>query len=217
MPQVTEITLQKKQRRFNIFIDGQFAFGIGEYGLLDNKIKVGSTLTEEQIQKIITQDKSLKLFDLVSKFLGIRPRTEKEIKDYLARKIAQKEGIKFNQALQSPVLNSIVSKLRKYNYINDLDFAKWFISSRLKNKPKSIKFIKMELSKKGVNKDIYEDLFNNLTNESEVAKKAIEKKIIRWKNLPEIEFKKKFFNFLSARGFSYETIAETFAFFTKKS
>ncbi len=217
MPQVTEITPQKKQKRFNVFVDGKFAFGIGEYGLLANRIKVGQTLTEEQIKKIVSQDKFLKLFDLVSKFLAVRPRTEKEIRDYLSKKIAQKEAINFSQASQSPALESIILKLKKYNYINDVEFAKWFISSRLKTRPKSISFIKMELSKKGIKREHYEDLFQNSQDETQIAKKAIEKKIKRWENLPPVDFKKKFFNYLLTRGFSYETIAQTFAFFTKKS
>lgn len=216
MPQVTEITPQKKQKRFNVFIDGKFAFGIGEYGLLSNKIKVGITLTREQIQKIISQDKSLKLFDLVSKFLAVRPRTEKEIRDYLSKKIAKKEAINFSQAAQSPVLESIVLKLKKYNYIDDLEFAKWFISSRFRTKPKSVNFIKMELSKKGIKRETYEDLFKNSQDETQIAKKAIEQKIKRWENLSAEEFKKKFFNYLISRGFSYETIVQTFAFFAQK-
>ena len=48
-----------------------------------------------------------------------------------------------------------------------------------------------------------------MTNEIELAKKAVEKKLRLWKNLPPEEFRQKLTGFLARRGFDWETIKKT--------
>src|SRR3989344_8302628 len=106
MSQITAIEPQKKrQDRFNIFLDGHFGFALEQTIILKNNLKPGLNLDEFQIQSLIKEDQSGKLLDLALKFLSSRPHSEKEIKDYLAKKISQKENIKFNEAKESQSIN----------------------------------------------------------------------------------------------------------------
>ena len=209
MPQISAIEPQKRNKdRFNVFLDGHFAFGIDASTLFENQLKVGKVLKEEEIPKILQKEELSKLMDRVLHFLSYRPRSEKEITDYLIKKIAAKENIKYHQAKDSPLIAQVIEKLKRYKYINDLEFAKWFISSRIKSKPKGVRLLKLELFRKGISKDIVEKVLSKNLNQNELAKKAIEKKIKKWQKLPDLELKKKLYSHLSSRGFDFETIKQ---------
>ena len=217
MPQISAIEPQKRNKdRFNVFLDGHFAFGISASLLFENQLKVGKVLEEEEIVKILQKEELSKLTDQVLHFLSYRPRSEKEITDYLIKKIAAKENIKYHQAKNSPLVAQIIEKLKRYKYINDLEFAKWFISSRIKSKPKGVRLLKLELFKKGIDKNIAEIVLPKNLNQKELAKKAIEKKIKKWQKLPPLELKKKVYSYLAGRGFNWEIIQEIVAILIKK-
>lgn len=216
MPQVTQLSPQKKAKRFNLYLDGKYAFSVGEFTILENDLKVGKKLGKEQIELIISKEKSSGYLDMVLRYLSVRPRSQKEIQDYLQKKVANKEGIKFNEAKNNPIMENIIDKLKKYNYVNDKDFAQWFLKSRLKSKHHSIRLIKYQLQSKGIAKTTLDKLQLPKISEKQNAIVAVEKRVKRWQNLPAIEFKKKFFQFLAYRGFDFETISEVFAFYRGK-
>ncbi len=216
MPQISEIVPQKKkENRFNIFIDNKFAFGIDAENIIKFKLKVGREITPEEQSKI-AQSKELEfLMDRVLNFLSFRPRSVKEVYDYLAKKIAVKSDIKFNQAQESDLIPQVIKKLQKYKYLNDMEFTKWWIESRTKSSPKGPAALKFELMKKGIDKNIIEAQIVKNVNPRKLAKITVEKKIKNWLRLEPLEFKKKFYQYLATRGFDYETISELFAIYKK--
>lgn len=217
MPAITQIKPQRKKDRFNIFLDGLFGFGIDAENLLKNNLKVGKRLTQEQIKKIITEDTFKKLIDRAVNFLSFRPRTEKEIKDYLTKKLSQLENIKFKEAQNSPVTDAIILKLKKLKLIDDVEFAKIYIEEKVKFKKKGIRLIKYELLRKGISKDILQEVLKVEEDETQTAYSAIEKKLDSWKKLDNLKLKRKVFEHLARRGFEYETIEKVFAKIKKKS
>ena len=69
--------------------------------------------------------------------------------------------------------------------------------------------IKQELYKKGINREIIEEVMNSefrVQNSETVAENQLERKLERWKNLKPMEFRKKAFDFLLRRGFEYEIV-----------
>ena len=211
---ITAITPQKKKGRFNIFLDDKFAFGANLETIVENNLKVGALISVDKVNKIIGQEKSTKLLDLATRYLSYRPRSVKEVENYLASKIAKSEQIKFREAKESRQIPIIIQKLKRYKYLNDRQFAKWFFTSRAKSSPRGLAYVKMELKLKGIPADIIEGLAVR-SSELELAKKAVAKKLKRWQARPLIDFKKKFYSYLLTRGFSYDTIRELFANLTK--
>ncbi|OGD86392.1 hypothetical protein A2870_00760 [Candidatus Curtissbacteria bacterium RIFCSPHIGHO2_01_FULL_41_11] len=217
MPKISLIEPQKKNTsRFNIFLDGKFAFGISDQSLLENNLKVGKILTEDEISKILVREQLSKLTEIATNFLSFRQRSEKEVRDHLIKKIAVRENVKFNQASESPLIEKIISKLKKYSYINDLEFAKWYVESRLRSRPRGSRLLKLELRKKGISDSIIENLLSKSDKETEYAKKALQKKIKSWQNLSNLDLKKKIYQYLISKGFDFETIKEVFAIFSNK-
>lgn len=218
MPQITAIKPQKRKKdRLNVFIDGKFSFGANAQIALKYSLKPGKKLEQKTIDEVYKSEESSTLFEAALNFISYRPRSEKEVEDYLVKKIAQKQDLKYQQAKESDLISQVISKLKKYNYVSDNEFTKWWIDSRNKSRPKGRQALKVELFKKGIDKNIIEEALENLTNQPQLANKALEKKIKSWRNLSEINFKKKAYRHLASRGFDFDTIKEVVANFIKKS
>lgn len=216
MVQITKISQQKKEERYNIFVDGRYAFSVSKFNLVKYKLKLGQEVSRDTIDEITALEKLSYYLDCVLRILSVRPRSQKEISQHLQKKIAQKESIKISEASTSPVIGKVMQWLKKYDYLDDLAFTKWYLESRSK-RTKSVRLIKQELKMKGISGDILENIKISSTDELKKAINAVEKKVARWQNLDKTDFKKKFFQYLISRGFDYEMIKDAFAFFAKKS
>ena len=216
MPEITAIEPQKKKKgRFNVFIDGRFAFGADEATLAKSRLQIGQKIAESQLEKLIKETALGKLTDQALRFLSFRPRSEKEVVDYLIKKISQTANVNYYQARQSPQVAKVVDKLKRYNYINDFEFAKWWVGSRTKSKPKGKLLIRLELIKKGVDKETIQKVFSKYPSEAQLAKVAIAKKMKSYLQLPDSQFKRKIYTYLARRGFSQDAIRQTLAFLPK--
>ena len=217
MPKITSIEPQKRRKgRFNIYVDGQFSFAADENLLAKNSLSVGKSLTGDQIEKLIGENEAGKLFDASLRFLSYRPRSEKEVKDFLAKKIARVENIKFTEASQSPVISQIISRLKKQSFLNDKEFADWWVKARTGSQPKGSYLIKRELAGKGIDKEIIEKAISKIKNQTELGRNVIEKKIKTWKKLTNLELKNKIYQHLARRGFDSAAIKEVIAQIAKK-
>lgn len=218
MPQITAIEPQKKKKdRVNIFLDQKFAFSLSDYSLLKNNLSVGQILADAQLEKIIKGEQLAKLQEAAIKILAARPRSEREVRIYLAAKIAKSQNVKFSQARESLLIEKIIAKLKKYGYLNDLDFAKWYVDSRTRSHPKGRILLKLELKGKGIDTEIISQVLEKSISETALAQKALVKKIKTWQKLAPIELKKKVYQYLAARGFDFDTIKETVANLARKS
>lgn len=216
MPQITQIQPQKRRKdRLNVFLADKFAFSISPDNLIIFKLKVGKNLQENEIKEILKKEMQNYLIDAALNFLSFRPRSVKETTDFLTRKVAKLENLKFAEAKESSLIKNTINFLKKRNFLNDQEFANWLISARENTKGK--KALKLELFQKGVKGDVLEKSLESFEENIKTAYKLIEKKLPRWSKLPRIEQKKKIYNYLAYRGFSHDTIKELFAKFLKIS
>ena len=142
-----------------------------------------------------------KFYNLALRFLSYRPRSEKEVRDKLKTK-----------QVDSQVIEKIILKLREKKFIDDEEFAKGWIESRSRFKPRSARLIGIELKQKGIEKDLIDKLINDLSltvSDLQSAKNLVEKKIGRFKNLPKQEIYQKLGRFLASKGFNWDTIKKS--------
>lgn len=144
-----------------------------------------------------------KFYNRTLKFLSFRPRSKKEIKDYLSKKKVNEE-----------VASKIIQKLEELNFLNDEEFAKWLIEQRTNFKPRSSRLIKIELKQKGISEEIIDSQISSsetglISNELEKAKKIVESKIYKYKGLPKQEIFRKLGGLLMRKGFSYDVIKQS--------
>lgn len=119
------------------------------------------------------------------RLLSIRSRSEQEIRQKLERKFAQLE------------IDKAIERLKQLDLVNDAEFAKQYIASRNRTRPRSWRMLQLELRRKGVMVKSRED-FQPLDDLS-LAASALEKK----KNL---KTRDQAIRFLTSRGFSWEIV-----------
>src|SRR3972149_10018566 len=86
MPLITAIKPQKNNKRLNIYLDGKFGFGIDLENFVKLKLKVEQELEDKQIEEIVKKAEFQKTFEKILRFVTLRPRSEKEISNWLRRK-----------------------------------------------------------------------------------------------------------------------------------
>ncbi|HUS59999.1 MAG TPA: RecX family transcriptional regulator [Nevskiaceae bacterium] len=195
MPRITKISPQKNKKRVNVYLDGKFAFGLPTETLVEVGLAVGQELSEKETEALIFKNEFQKLLDRAYHFLSFRPRSEKEIKDFLKKK-----------GVTEKISEKIIKKLKKLGYLNDLEFTSWWIEQRNLFRPRGKIALKMELRQKGVDQEIASQVIEKKVDELPLAKKAAQRKMKAYKNLPPREFYQKMAAFLSRRGFSWSTI-----------
>lgn len=150
------------------------------------------------------------LFNKTYFYLKFRPRTEKEIRDYLYKKI-------INTHFSRLQVEEVIEKLKEQGLIDDKKFVELYIKDRLLLKPKGEKMLKKELKAKGIKDDLIDDYFqNNSIDEEKIAKELLKKRWSRFQNLDINKIKEKAFRFLLSRGFSYEVVKKTIEDLLKK-
>lgn len=133
-------------------------------------------------------------------FLSYRMRTKKEMEDKLLKKFPQ------------DICSSIVRRLTEEGLINDRNFAKVYIESKLHTSNWSLRKIKYQLHTMGIANKMADEIILELDSENleyENAKKLIEKQIEKWesKYKDSYSLRNKIYSFLGTRGFSYDTIS----------
>ncbi len=122
-------------------------------------------------------------------------------KRYTAAEIDKKLESKFPQ--QTEAIEEIIRRLKENHYLDDTEYARLFIESRLRSHPQSIKLTRWDLRRKGLNAEVIEHAFGKEdVDELEMARQAAQKKQKSLKHLPEAKKKEKMYRFLLSRGFS---------------
>ena len=101
-----------------------------------------------------------------------------------------------------------LARLVEHHYLDDEEFARYWLDNRSRFRPRSAKAIRYELRQKGVDSDAIDAALEGM-DEDDAAWDAAASKLDRWRNLPEDEFEHKLSGFLARRGFGYSTIRRT--------
>ena len=131
-------------------------------------------------------------------YLQYRARSEKEIEDYLKKKNAS-----------DPIRQQVIAKLKAQKFLDDENFARMWIESRMRAKPRSQMLLKMELRRKGISDDVIRSVLQGedvkVVDDTTLAIKLVEKKIRRYQALPKEQIYIKLGGLLSRNGFNWET------------
>lgn len=199
MPQITDIKPQKRQKKVNVFLDGKFSFSLDLETLAKTGLRLGQRLSQESIEEIVKKGEFTKIESRVLKFLSYRPRSERELFSWFRRKNV---GEKTQKA--------VAGKLKRLGYINDKEFAKWWLEQRTAFRPQGLKLTKLELRRRGVDRALIEEILGKEFKlpEQRWAEKAALKKLKSLKRLSKQKTREKLAQFLLRRGFLWETIKE---------
>ena len=196
MPKITAVKPQKRPGFYNVFINGKFAFSLDNFSRLKYRLLEGKELSEGEISQIKKEIGSQKNLDDVLRFLSFRPRSKVETQRYLEKRKVDKEEVE-----------KILQRLEGQNLLNDKEFANWWLEQRQTFRPKSLRLIKNELLKKGINKEVLTNLKGR--DEGDQAYGILKKK---WPALIRLGVKaarQKATGFLLRRGYNWEITRKT--------
>jgi len=145
----------------------------------------------------------LKLLNAGYRYVSFRPRSEKEITDFLQKKLHTWH------TTAPAVLTKVLDRFRELGYMDDRKFITWWVEQRNTHRPKGKRVIVQELQQKGINKSLIEEVLSETrdgSDETDLAKQALSKKLDLWKNLSKLDKKKKIYDYLTRRGFSFDSI-----------
>ncbi len=170
MAKITKIQAQKRKGRYNIFLDGKYAFPVAEQTLIDFRLMNDVELTDEDIKEIQDSENINKAYGDAVNYLSYQLRTKKEIKDYLYKKEYHRDAV-----------DEVISRLEKLHYLDDASYAKSFINTQLRTTANGPKIIEQKMAKKGVPNNVIQDAIVEidydtlLENATDFAKKQARK------------------------------------------
>lgn len=164
MPRITAIKPQvKRTDRYSIFIDEKYSFPLSANQLLNEGVRVGQELSDEDLTELQQRATLGKGYDQALNLIARRPRSERELRDYLKAK-----------GYQLTSCEEILNMLSEKGYVNDQDFAARWVANRRLLKATSRRKLVQELKQKGLQDDVIQAaLQTDKTNEVQVLKDLI--------------------------------------------
>lgn len=141
-----------------------------------------------------------RLIGVAIRFVSYRPRSERELQNFLERKLTKSQTY-----ADFTVLEKVRARMSQLGYLNDATFARWWVEQRQAFKPKGGRLIAMELLAKGVSREIISEVLP--ADSIQTAAMVLVKKMPSWRSYSADQQKKKAYSFLYRRGFDSQTIA----------
>ena len=195
---VTVLSAQKRNRkRINVYIDGQFAFGLA--ASVATRLQVGQHLRDTDIEELETADSQQVAYERALHFLSFRPRSMQEVRRNLSEK-----------GFSELTVEATLHRLEEAGLVNDLEFARYWVEQREQFRPRGIAMLQHELRQKGVVAEAIA-LSCEQIDEEMLAYRAAYRQAERLSALPPKDFGRKVGSYLSRRGFPYSVVRETVA------
>ena len=195
-----------KKNKYNVYLSNGEVLNLQEQVITENELLLKKEMSQELYNKLVRDNKIYELMEMAVKYISIRLRSIKEVKDYLLKKGGSNNEVE-----------DAVQKLIESGYLDDNRFTKAFIKDKLKFTTIGDYKIKMQLNKLGVSTSIIEDNMNKIDEHiiEEKIKKIIEKDKKTNKKYSGQILKNKIYNHLLNQGYSQEkviTIINTYDF-----
>ena len=184
---------QKNPQRMNIYLDGEYAFGLSR--VVAAWLKVGQELSEEKAASLQAEDAVEMVYQKALHFLGYRPRSSAEVRQNLTKR-----------GISDDLVEQTVTRLQQAGLVNDREFASAWVENRNTFQPRSRSVLRMELYRKGLNDEVIQSVLDEQVDEPALAREAARKYARRLAGLEWPEFRRKLGGFLARRGFSYDTL-----------
>ena len=206
---ITALKVQVRDKsRVNVFVDGKYLFSLDINQVAELGIKTGNQYSPEELADLENESQYGKLYTRSLEYAFTRPRSQREMRDYLYRKTRDsrtKEGyVKKGVSVELTV--RVFDRLSEKGYVDDEKFARFWVENRNMRKGSSMRRLKSELSAKGVRADIIETVIGATDRtDIEEIQKIIVKKAKRYDD------EQKLIAYLARQGFHYDDIKEALA------
>lgn len=195
---ITAIQPQKRQKsRVNIFLDGDFAFGLDAEVVLRHRLKKGTMLSVEDQQHLLFAEDLKTALNRAFRLLGRRNYSEQEIR----RKL---ETARFH----ATIIERTIARCRELGYLDDAKFARDFVKAQLSRQPQGKLRLRPALLRKGVSAQLADEIlgeFFESVDSARLVEEAVEKFLSRRaKAIPADKLRKRLADYLLRAGFTWD-------------
>lgn len=202
--QITNLSAQiKNPDRVNVFIDGKFRFGLDVSQIVDLDLKVGLEIDNQRLAELELESQFGKLYTQALNYCLMRPRSVREVRDYLWRKSQPKllKSGRKTEALPADLSERVIERLLSKGYLDDVKFTTWWVENRFLKKGVSQRRLRQDLFKKGVTKEVIDQILATTDRQDETELlKVIAKKSPRYSDVQKLKA------YLVRQGFNYDDI-----------
>lgn len=142
-----------------------------------------------------------KTFERAVKLLAAKPRSVAELRERLLR----------GKSADAEIVETVISRLREYGYLNDEHFAFCYASYKVKQKPVGRRRLERDLKLKKIDNSVANEALEMVyaeTSEEQLIDDAIAKRLrLRGKPKNRAEAKS-LFDHLLRRGFAFELVSD---------
>ena len=190
---ITALQFQKRNRdRVNVYVNGRFAFGLA--AIVATQLKVGQTLSDDDIARLGGRDEVERAYERALNFLSYRPRSESEVRRNLRKK-----------GLEEETIEAAVGRLLRAGLLDDAEFARYWVENRRQFNPRGGRALRHELRQRGVPEAIIDEAVADL-DEEDAARTVAQSASHRYEHLPPRDYRRRMGAYLARRGFSYAEI-----------
>jgi regulatory protein len=162
-------------------------------------LHLGQELDEGQVAALKRRDLIEWTYERTLHFISFRPRSEQEVRRYLARREVDED-----------VIGQVLERLLRANLVNDADFARYWVENRAAFRPRGAWALRAELRAKGVSAEVIESEVADV-DEAAGARQAAERVLARYAALDQDTFARRMMGYLQRRGFGYGVCRELVA------
>ncbi len=189
--------VEKKGKKYLVYInDEDEGIAFTEEQIVSYRIIKGNSFYQEAFEKIIESLDVGKAFDKVLKYIDYKPRTEKEVFDYLE-----------DLALSKEQIDELILKLKNIHFIDDERYAKIFVEEQIRHQY-GPNMIRHQLLNKGITQELIDKYLteydHNMMYENalDMANKTLKTVI----GLPFLKQKETIYSRLTRMGYDYSII-----------
>ena len=190
---ISGLRFQKRTaERVNVYLDDQYAFAVP--AVTAARLHIGQFLTDAEIAELRGEDAISKAYERAIRLLSFRPRSTTEVRRYLIEAEVDEEAVE-----------ATLTRLTEQGYLNDDEFARYWVENRSQFRPRSLRALQYELRQKGVSDEAISRALSDVDEELMVRKIALAS-ARRFKRLAPQDFRRKLTAHLARKGFSYDLI-----------
>ncbi|WP_268912706.1 recombination regulator RecX [Lentilactobacillus sp. SPB1-3] len=197
---ITKIEAQKRKGRYNIYLDGAYAFPVSEDVLIKFQIFKGMEVDDQLQETIKKADQVSKLYSRAIDFLAHNLRTEFEVREKLLTLSEDEDAIK-----------EVIDRLKDQRLVDDQHYAQSYVVTVIRGRKNGPAWIRNHLKTKHIPEAMIDNTLTELFNpelQLEIASEGAVKNIKLKKNdsLKMVQNKTK--NLLAQRGFSFDIASQ---------
>ncbi len=196
MGTITALQEQKRdRRRISVYVDGRYAIGLQE--LIAAGLKVGQSLSAQDIERLQRRDDAEVAYERTLGFLSYRQRSRAEVLAYLER-----------HDVPEATAEAVLLRLSEAGLVDDQAFATYWVENREAFRPRGTRSLRFELRRKGVADGTIDEATQGLDEAASAYRAALER-ARRSCSLDRQTFRRRMAAFLLRRGFDYDIVSET--------